>query len=79
MKRAVVTAALRRVVRHALTPREANGMGLHRVAIRHARGNEGSRRAIEANGGVVVEEGTPADLFGAPKNERLQDFLSKVL
>ena len=25
-------------------------MGLHRVAIRHARGNEGSRRAIEAIG-----------------------------
>ena len=49
-RRGIVTAALRRVVRHALTPREANGMGLHRVAIAHARGNEGSRRAIEAVG-----------------------------
>ena len=49
-RRGIVTAALRRVVRHALTPREANGMGLHRVTIAHARGNEGSRRAIEAVG-----------------------------
>jgi polar amino acid transport system ATP-binding protein len=31
------------------------------------------------DGGVVVEEAPPAELFGSPKNERLQDFLSKVL
>ncbi|KYJ97189.1 amino acid ABC transporter ATP-binding protein [Microbacterium sp. CH1] len=40
---------------------------------------EVSDRTVFMDGGVVVEEGTPADLFGAPKNERLQDFLSKVL
>jgi polar amino acid transport system ATP-binding protein len=29
--------------------------------------------------GVVVETGTPADIFGAPKEERTVAFLSKVL
>jgi len=29
--------------------------------------------------GKLVEEGTPDDIFSAPKNPRLQDFLAKVL
>ena len=29
--------------------------------------------------GVIVEEGTPEEIFTAPKTERLQSFLSKVL
>ena len=29
--------------------------------------------------GVVMEQGTPAEIFGNPKNERTQNFLSKVL
>jgi polar amino acid transport system ATP-binding protein len=29
--------------------------------------------------GVVVEEGVPAELFEAPKSDRLKDFLAKVL
>ena len=29
--------------------------------------------------GYFLEEGSPAELFGNPKNERLQSFLSKVL
>jgi ABC-type histidine transport system ATPase subunit len=28
---------------------------------------------------VVVETGTPAEIFGAPKEERTAAFLSKVL
>ena len=28
---------------------------------------------------VIAEEGTPEEIFGAPKHPRLQDFLAKVL
>ena len=29
--------------------------------------------------GVIVEEGKPDDIFGSPQNERLKQFLSKIL
>jgi polar amino acid transport system ATP-binding protein len=29
--------------------------------------------------GKIVEENTPAELFGSPKSERLKSFLAKVL
>ena len=29
--------------------------------------------------GKLLEEGTPDEIFGAPKSERLQSFLAKVL
>jgi polar amino acid transport system ATP-binding protein len=29
--------------------------------------------------GIIEESGTPADVLGAPKSERLRGFLSKVL
>ena len=32
-----------------------------------------------SNNGLVAEQGTPEEIFGAPKTERLQTFLSKVL
>lgn len=31
------------------------------------------------DGGVIAEHGTPAEIFDNPKNERTQEFLSKVL
>ena len=31
------------------------------------------------DGGVVVEEAVPTELFGSPKSDRLKDFLAKVL
>jgi polar amino acid transport system ATP-binding protein len=36
-------------------------------------------RVVFMDGGVVVEEGTPADVLGAPKHPRTQDFLFRVL
>ena len=36
-------------------------------------------RVFFTNDGVIAEENTPAELFGNPQNERLKDFLSKVL
>lgn len=29
--------------------------------------------------GKIIEEGTPGEIFEHPKNQRLKDFLSKVL
>ena len=36
-------------------------------------------RIIFMDGGVIVEEGTPDEIFNHPKNERLKTFLSKIL
>lgn len=36
-------------------------------------------RVLFMDGGVIVEEGTPAQIFGAPREKRTQDFLRKVL
>lgn len=35
-------------------------------------------RVLFFNGGVIEEEGTPAEVFGQPKSERLKSFLKKV-
>jgi octopine/nopaline transport system ATP-binding protein len=40
---------------------------------------EVSNRVVFLNQGVIEEEGKPADLFGAPKSERLRQFLSSHL
>jgi len=55
--------------------------GMTMVLVTHEMGfaREVSGRTVFMDEGVVVEEATPAELFGAPKNERLKDFLSKVL
>jgi len=38
-----------------------------------------SDRVLFIDGGVVAEEGTPEEIFDAPKNERTKEFLSQVL
>jgi polar amino acid transport system ATP-binding protein len=55
--------------------------GMTMVLVTHEMGfaREVSNRVVFMDGGVVVEEAPPAELFGAPKNERTKDFLSKVL
>jgi ABC-type histidine transport system ATPase subunit len=35
-------------------------------------------RVIFMDGGVIQEEGAPAQLFSAPKNERLRTFLGQI-
>jgi polar amino acid transport system ATP-binding protein len=42
-------------------------------------GREVADTAVFMDGGVVVEFGRPAELFGAPRHERTRAFLSKVL
>ncbi|MNP84437.1 Arginine transport ATP-binding protein ArtM [compost metagenome] len=40
---------------------------------------EVSDRVVFMDGGYIVEEGTPQEVFGNPKNERTISFLEKVL
>jgi len=40
---------------------------------------EVANRVMFMDEGRIVEQNTPALLFGSPQNERLQSFLSKVL
>ena len=55
--------------------------GMTMVLVTHEMGfaREVSGRTVFMDAGVVVEEAAPAELFGAPKSDRLKDFLSKVL
>jgi len=51
------------------------------VVVTHEMGfaREVANRVMFMDGGNFVEEGSPEELFGNPKNERLKLFLSKVL
>ena len=51
------------------------------VVVTHEMGfaREVSNRVIFMDQGVIVEEGTPEELFGNPQNERTKAFLKKVL
>jgi ABC-type histidine transport system ATPase subunit len=40
---------------------------------------EASDKVIFLHDGMVEEEGPPAQIFGAPKSERLRQFLAKYL
>ena len=55
--------------------------GMTMVVVTHEIGfaREVSHRVIFMDGGVIVEEGTPDEIFNHPKNPRTIDFLNKVL
>lgn len=55
--------------------------GLTTVIVTHEMGfaREISDRVLFMDGGIIVEEGTPDQVFGNPQNERTKEFLSKVL
>jgi len=55
--------------------------GMTMVVVTHEMGfaREVGHRVIFMDGGVIVEEGTPAEVFGNPQHSRTQDFLNKVL
>ncbi|HCU08005.1 MAG TPA: peptide ABC transporter ATP-binding protein, partial [Clostridiales bacterium] len=36
-------------------------------------------RVLFIDEGIVMEEGTPAQIFSAPQNPRTKEFLSKIL
>ena len=55
--------------------------GMTMVIVTHEMGfaKEVGDRVLFMDGGVIVEQGTPNDIFNNPKNPRTIDFLSKVL
>ncbi|MGN1348842.1 MAG: amino acid ABC transporter ATP-binding protein [Acutalibacteraceae bacterium] len=55
--------------------------GMTMAVVTHEMGfaREVATRVMFMDDGRIIEEGTPSEIFENPKNERLQDFLSKVL
>lgn len=55
--------------------------GMTMVVVTHEMGfaKEAANRVIFMNDGVIKEENSPKEFFSNPKDERLKDFLSKVL
>ncbi|MDE7453231.1 MAG: amino acid ABC transporter ATP-binding protein [Clostridia bacterium] len=55
--------------------------GMTMVIVTHEMGfaKEVATRVLFMDGGHIVEQAPPEELFGNPKNERLKEFLSKVL
>lgn len=55
--------------------------GMTMVVVTHEMGfaREVSSRVMFLDDGVIAEDGTPEQIFDAPKSERLQSFLAKVL
>ena len=55
--------------------------GMTMVVVTHEMGfaREVGDRVLFMDEGTIVEEGSPAQIFGNPQNQRTQDFLSKLL
>ena len=55
--------------------------GMTMVVVTHEMGfaREVGNRVLFMDNGLIVEEGTPVEIFEHPKSERLRSFLSKVL
>ncbi len=55
--------------------------GMTMVVVTHEMGfaKEVANRVLFMDGGIVKEENTPEEFFGAPNHPRLKEFLSKVL
>ena len=55
--------------------------GMTMIVVTHEMGfaREVGDRIIFIDGGQIVEQGTPEEIFDNPKNPRTKDFLSKVL
>ena len=55
--------------------------GMTMVCVTHEMGfaREVADRVLFMDEGRIVEEGTPAEIFSAPKEQRTKDFLNKVL
>lgn len=61
--------------------KELAGEGMTMVVVTHEMGfaREVANRVLFLADGMIMEEGKPEELFGAPKTERLKNFLAKVL
>ncbi len=61
--------------------RDLAGSGLTMIVVTHEMtfARDVSSRVIFMDGGVIVEEGAPQEIFNAPKVQRTKDFLSRLL
>ncbi|WP_248925730.1 amino acid ABC transporter ATP-binding protein [Paenibacillus hamazuiensis] len=61
--------------------KELAAEGMTMVVVTHEMGfaREVASRVLFMDGGCIVEEGGPEDLFGNPRHPRTKEFLSKVL
>ncbi|MGF7034146.1 polar amino acid transport system ATP-binding protein [Paenibacillus mucilaginosus] len=64
-----------------LVMKELAREGMTMVVVTHEMGfaREVADRVIFMDGGYILEEGPPSELFDAPKHERTQAFLGKIL
>ncbi|MEQ3507130.1 peptide ABC transporter ATP-binding protein, partial [Enterococcus cecorum] len=55
--------------------------GMTMVIVTHEMGfaKEVANRVLFTDGGKILEDGTPQQIFENPQNERTKDFLNKVL
>ena len=55
--------------------------GITMVVVTHEMGfaQKVASRVLFMDGGMILEEGTPKDIFENPQNPRTQEFLSKVI
>ena len=60
--------------------KDLKAKGMTMLVVSHEMGfaRETADRVVFMDGGIVVEEGSPDEIFGAPKAERTQAFLSRV-
>ena len=61
--------------------KELANEGMTMVVVTHEMGFafEVANRVVFLDDGLIAEDGTPDEIFGNPKTERLKTFLSKVL
>ncbi|MDE7329929.1 MAG: amino acid ABC transporter ATP-binding protein [Clostridia bacterium] len=61
--------------------KELANEGMTMVIVTHEMGfaREVATRVLFMDGGKIKEQGPPEQIFGSPENDRLKDFLSKVL
>ncbi len=61
--------------------KELAAEGMTMVVVTHEMGfaREVGNRILFMDGGMLLEEGTPENIFDHPRSDRLKDFLSKVL
>ena len=61
--------------------KELANEGMTMVVVTHEIGfaREVANRVLFMDDGIILEEGTPSDIFDNPQNDRTKEFLSKVL
>ena len=61
--------------------KELANSGMTMVVVTHEMGfaREVATRVIFMDGGKIIEDGTPDEIFNHPKSDRLQSFLSKII